>query len=96
MKMTPTTFTMPSSIHAYGPTIRTTAPVRSAYGTTLIKDLIKHPTMREVEDCVRTLKNRKSPGGDGLTAEIFKYSKGDTLQKLHEVICAIWTSENIL
>ena len=117
--------------HAYGPITRTTAPVRSADGAVLIKDLegisrrwAEHfssllnggistdpsilndiprrvvseeldvlPSMEEIEECVRSLKNRKSPGGDGLPAEIYKYGGNDLLRKLHELICAIWISE---
>ena len=39
--------------------------------------------------------NRKSPGGDGIPAEIFKYGVEEILQKLHLVICTIWASETV-
>ena len=114
----------------YGPTTHSTTPVRSADGTTLIKDVqgisqrwAEHfstllnggltpdrsilseipqeeikleldslPSLREVEDSVRTLGNRKSPGGDGLPAEIYKYGGAEVLDYLHQVISSIWMS----
>ena len=39
--------------------------------------------------------NRKSPGGDGIPAEIFKYGGEEILKKLHFVICTIWASETV-
>ena len=118
---------------AYGPIARATAPVRSADGAALHKDLDgitrrwgEHfssllngglapdhdildevpqrenkaeldalPSMRELEECIRTLKNRKSPGGDGLPAEIYKYGGTAILYQLHEMICAVWTSGTV-
>ena len=53
------------------------------------------PTLVEVEDCVRTLKDRKSPGGDGIPAELYKYGGTEILLQLHELICEIWTSLTI-
>ena len=116
---------------AYGPITCTTAPVRSADGATLHKDLdgitcrwaehfstllngglapeyefidnipqreVKReletlPNIREVEDCINTMKNRKSPGADGLPAEVYKYGGAQIVQILHESICAVWSSE---
>ena len=56
----------------------------------LKQELDQPPAQREVEECVRTLKNRKSPGEDGIPAEIFKYRWEEIFLKLHLVICAIW------
>ena len=54
------------------------------------------PTVREIEESVRTLKNRKAPGGDGLPAEIYKYGGTEIILQLHEMVCAVWTSETVL
>ena len=118
---------------AYGPTSRSTLPVRSADGRELIRDArgisvrwaehfstllnsgiepdsailndigqvgIKHqldmpPTMEEIEGSVHSLNNRKSPGGDGIPAEIYKYGGTPVLQCLYQVISAAWTAETI-
>ena len=48
------------------------------------------PTLDEVRKCVRNLKNGKSPGTDGLPAELFKYG-GDALNlRLHELLWHVW------
>ena len=49
---------------------------------------IKHvmdlpPSVRELEECIRTLRNRKSPGADGLPAELFKYGGESVLREIH-------------
>ena len=118
---------------AYGPTSRSTVPVRSADGTTLIRDaqgisdrwaehfstllnsgidpdstilndipqtdIKRHldtaPTMEEVEGAVRNLQNRKSPGGDGIPAEIYKYGGATILQSLYHIISMVWETETV-
>ena len=118
---------------AYGPTSRSTVPVRSADGRTLIKDaqgisvrwaehfsallnggidpdntilsdipqadIVHHldvtPNIDEVDDAIRTMRNRKSPGGDGLPAEIYKYGGPSMLRSLYGIICAVWSTGTI-
>ena len=53
------------------------------------------PTLDEVRKCVGNLKNGKSPGTDGLPAELFKYG-GDALNlRLHELLCHVWEYEEV-
>jgi hypothetical protein len=47
----------------------------------------------DVELAITKLKNFKTPGTDGLQAELFKYG-GDILNKyLYKLICETWTKE---
>ena len=43
-------------------------------------------TFEEVDKCVRSLKNAKSPGPDGLVNELFKNSNNVLLQCLSEFL----------
>ena len=53
------------------------------------------PTLEEVEHAVASLKNRKSPGVDGIPAEVWKHGGPTTLRRLHELICKIWETEEV-
>ena len=53
------------------------------------------PTLDEVRKCMKNLKNGKSPGVDGLPAELFKYG-GEALNlRLHELLCHVWQHEEV-
>ena len=61
---------------------------------------IKHvmdlpPSVRELEECNRTLRNHKSPGADGLPAELFKYGGESVLREIHKVISIFWETESV-
>ena len=61
---------------------------------------IKHvmdlpPSVRELEECIRTLRNRISPGADGLPAELFKYGGESVLREIHKVISIVWDTESV-
>ena len=51
------------------------------------------PTLEEVRKYVQTLKNNKSPGIDGVPAEIFKYGGDGVVVELHRLIEGIWDYE---
>ena len=53
----------------------------------------ENPSFEEVEKCVHSLKNNKSPGIDGVPAEIFKYEGGSVIRDMHKLIEAIWEYE---
>ena len=53
------------------------------------------PTLQEVEHAVLNLKNRKSPGVDGIPAEVWKHGGPTVTKRLHELICRIWEAEEV-
>ena len=53
------------------------------------------PTLQEVEHAVLTLKNRKSPGVDGVPAEVWKHGGPTITKRLHELIWSIWEVEKV-
>lgn len=76
------------------------------YGTTLFKSDNPHdqytipimqpkepaPLLNEVEEAIKQLKNGKSPGLDGIPAEIIKYSNSMATKALHKLCNKIWDS----
>lgn len=118
---------------AFGPTKRTTAPIRSADGTTLFKnkedilsrwaeyykgllnkfnptdpevleelprlpsvpELDLEPTLPEVHKAIEKMKNRKSPGPDGIPAEIYKYGGPSISAYLHSLLVSCWRARKI-
>ena len=60
-----------------------------------ISELSSAPTLQEVTNAINNLKNNKSPGGDGIPAELLKYG-GQTLNgRLHELIQDMWREEEV-
>ena len=53
------------------------------------------PTLEEIQGCIKTMKNRKSPGMDGLPTEIFKYGGPAVAGELWEAVCYIWETERV-
>lgn len=51
------------------------------------------PTEAEISAIIRQLKNRKSPGEDGVPAEIYKACLSALLTPLHNLFCSIWEQE---
>lgn len=48
------------------------------------------PQYSETRQAIRSLKNHKSPGPDGIPAEVFKHGGYLLTRRLHLLICAIW------
>lgn len=57
--------------------------------------IIEPPSLDEVHDAVKMQKSNKSPGIDGITAELLKEGGQQLLSSLHELICNIWEEETI-
>jgi len=52
------------------------------------------PTIEEVEEAVKRLKNRKSPGKCQITAEMLKFGGQPLTKFLHTLITAVWNTED--
>lgn len=55
----------------------------------------KPPSLREVKEIINSLKNNKSPGEDGIIAEIWKLNDNNLTQTTHRIISKIWETEQI-
>ena len=53
------------------------------------------PAMHEVLQAIRSIKEGKSCGPDGLPGELFKHGGYLLKRKLHKVICCLWNGEHI-
>ena len=51
------------------------------------------PTKEEISKAIKSLKNKKAPGEDGIPAEVFKACESTLLDPLHKLFCSIWESE---
>jgi endonuclease/exonuclease/phosphatase family metal-dependent hydrolase len=51
------------------------------------------PTSDEIACAIKSLKNNKSPGTDGLPAELFKCAGPHLVGSMHQLIAKIWTEE---
>ena len=51
------------------------------------------PSLEEIKEYVSTQKNNKSPGVDGVPAEMFKYVVDGVLVELHRLIEGLWNHE---
>ena len=53
------------------------------------------PTMDEVKESIKQLKNNKAAGIDGLTPELFKFGPGKLIRIVHRVVVWIWETEQL-
>ena len=53
------------------------------------------PSALEITDVINSLKNKKSPGEDGICAEIFKASSPSISNWLEDIFRTVWTTEKI-
>ena len=53
------------------------------------------PTMDEVEEAIKQLKNNKAAGIDGLAPELFKFGPGKLIRIVHRVVVWIWETEQL-
>jgi len=51
------------------------------------------PSKQEIAVQIKRLKNHKSPGEDGIQAEILKRIDEEAISRIHEVIELIWENE---
>ncbi|XP_065172610.1 uncharacterized protein [Atheta coriaria] len=56
---------------------------------------ISPPTIEELEEAIQAQKNNKSPGIDGIPAEIYKHGGRKLLHYLHKLMVNIWEKEKI-
>ncbi|KAI5746185.1 hypothetical protein M8J77_000906 [Diaphorina citri] len=53
------------------------------------------PTITEIKDIIKDLKNNKAAGEDNIIAEIWKYAEISTIEKIKEIMKQIWETEKI-
>ena len=51
------------------------------------------PTKEEIAEIIKSLKNKKAPGEDGIPAEVYKACTTVLLDPLHNLFISIWESE---
>ena len=56
---------------------------------------IDPPTLTETKIAIKQLKNNKSPGCDGIPAELIKCGGEDLAKEIHKLILNIWEEERI-
>ena len=56
---------------------------------------VLEPTREEVTNAIKSLKNNKAPGPDGIPAELLKNGGDDLISFLHEMILEIWRTEKL-
>ena len=61
----------------------------------MILELSDPPTLQEVTGFISNLKNNKSPGTDGIPAELQKYGGSTLSTRLHELIRELWQAEDV-
>lgn len=61
----------------------------------IVESMGKPPRVDEVMDAIKTMKNNKSAGPDGIPAEVLKKGGPDLLKHIHTVLFKIWEEEEI-
>jgi hypothetical protein len=56
----------------------------------------KPPTLEEVSQALKQMKNRKAPGNDDISADLIKAGGLPALKWLHEIFVDIWQTEEIV
>ena len=59
----------------------------------LVEELSTPPTIQEVTAAIHNLKNNKSPGADGIPAELLKYGGSAQSTRLHQLTQTMWREE---
>ena len=57
--------------------------------------LDEKPTMYEMISAIKGLKDEKAPGGDGITAEVWKYGGANLSNRLHRWIIKVWEEGHV-
>jgi hypothetical protein len=53
------------------------------------------PTLEEVRDSLKALRNNTAPGGDNLQGELLKYGRDGVAAAIHSLITSIWEREYV-
>ena len=53
----------------------------------------RSPTIKEIQDALKHLKNGKSPGADGIQAELLKADINNTSKRIKRIIDTVWEHE---
>lgn len=61
----------------------------------VLDELDAVPTRLEVREAVRSLQNGRSPGEDGIPAEVFKHGGELMMERLNDLIVRIWHEEAV-
>uniref|UniRef100_A0A8D8RW96 Craniofacial development protein 2 n=1 Tax=Cacopsylla melanoneura TaxID=428564 RepID=A0A8D8RW96_9HEMI len=56
---------------------------------------VQSPSLEEVENAIKILKNNKAPGEDGITAEVLKAGGNVTAKEIHKLILEVWEKEDL-
>ena len=56
---------------------------------------VGEPTLGEVKQAIKRLKNGKAPGTDSITAELLKANIEFSATKIHQLLGKVWTFERI-
>jgi hypothetical protein len=57
--------------------------------------MVEDPTLEEVRDSLKNLKNNKAPGTDNIPAELLKYGGNELMKSIYELIILVWGKEQI-
>ena len=58
------------------------------------KDL-EPPTLEEVTQTIKRLKNHRSPGSENISSELIKEGGQDLIYKIHKVMKEVWNIERV-
>ncbi|CAF2803830.1 unnamed protein product, partial [Rotaria sp. Silwood2] len=56
----------------------------------------KPPSLSEVHDAIKQMKNRKAPGVDNISVDLLKAGGIPMAKWLHEILCDVWNDEEVV
>ncbi|CAG9839544.1 unnamed protein product [Diabrotica balteata] len=59
------------------------------------EELVEPPSIDEVKISIEKLRNHRSPGSDGIPAELFKHGGEQLTKVMREIVCRIWSEEQM-
>jgi sorting nexin-29 len=60
---------------------------------TNVESEVPSPTLEDVHMAVKSLNNNRSPGMDGIPAELYKHGCTKLLQHIHSIVTDVWERE---